>query len=448
MSLTAELSYLTDDLPGIGGVIKQRRDDFLVEEQPLYEPCGEGEHLYLFIEKRGLTTPELVRRVARAFRAGRGDVGYAGLKDKHARTRQVLSVHLPGSEQQAVRDGLDRLSDRPDMQVLWADWHTNKLRRGHHAGNRFVIYVRDVSPTAVVSARRILERLVSTGAPNYIGAQRFGYRQNSHILGRHLLLGQSQAMLDELLAQPGDNDSEQLQTARAAFQRGDYDEALAHWPKTLRFDRQALDALRRGADAGAAVRAIDRQQRKFLVNAWQSAIFNDVLDRRLKDGALNELRFGDLAWKHDSRAVFAVDDAVVAEDNAADGRVASLAVSPSGPMWGVDMPRAAGEPGRVEVEALRNSGVEESQLLGAGDEAAEGARRPMRLPIKDAEFAGGGDERGPFVRLAFELPRGAYATVVLREIMKSEPLEASQTQNDHQDASHAAPTNRATDDAR
>jgi tRNA pseudouridine13 synthase len=287
-----------------------------------------------------------------------------------------------------------------------------------------VIYIRQLRPTAVVTARQVLERLVRAGAPNYIGAQRFGYRQNSHILGRHLLLGQPQAMLDALLGGPGEEDTDQLKAGRRAYERGDYAAALAHWPKTLRFDRQALDALRRGVDAKAAVEAIDRQQRKFLVNAWQSAIFNDVLDRRVRDGALSELRVGDLAWKHDSRAVFAVDAAVAATENASDGRVASLAVSPSGPMWGVDMPRASGEPGRVELAALRASGVEEAQLMGAGDAAAEGARRPMRLPIKDADISGGGDEQGPYVRLAFELPRGAYATVVLREIMKTEPLEA------------------------
>jgi len=437
MSMTRDLAYLTADLPGVGGVIKARHDDFLVEEQPLYEPAGEGEHLYLFVEKAGLTTPELVRRVARGFHAGRHDVGHAGLKDKRGRTRQLLSVHLPGVSASFVRDGLDALNDRDDMQVLWADWHRNKLRRGHHAGNRFVIYIREVSPTAVLGAKRVLERLNEVGAPNYLGSQRFGYRQNSHVLGRLLLLGRYAALLDELLGVEGETDSQRLRAGRSAYRRGAYDAALNDWPKTLRYDRQALDALRRGESAEAAVKAIDRQQRQFLVHAWQSALFNDVLHQRVAGGALNALQPGDLAWKHDSRAVFPVDASVATAENAAEGRVASFAVSPSGPMWGVDMARASGEPGRVEEAALRASGLSEAQLMGAGDVAAEGSRRPMRVPLKDAEISGGGDEHGPFVRLAFELPRGAYATVVLREIMKTEPLEAPHPRENASDAAGA-----------
>ena len=437
MSMTESLAYVTADLPGTGGEIKQRLDDFLVEEQPLYEPAGEGEHLYLFMEKAGLTTPELARRVARAFRAGRGDVGHAGMKDKRGRTRQLVSVHLPGADTQAVRGSLDALNERDDMQVLWADWHRNKLRRGHHAGNRFVIYVRNVSPTAVLSAKQVLDRLVEQGAPNYIGAQRFGYRQNSHVLGRHLLLGQYQAMLDALLGEASEVDADRLKTGRAAYQRGDFGEALEHWPKSLRYDRQALDALRQGASAEGAVKAIDRQQRQFLVHAWQSAIFNQVLDERVRANGLGELWEGDLAWKHDSRAVFAVDDSVAKAENAPTGRMRSLAISPSGPMWGVDMPRASGEPGRMEEAALHATGLDQSHLLGAGDMPAEGSRRPMRMPVKDAEIAGGGDERGPFVRLAFELPRGAYATVVLREIMKTEPLEAPHPRQNANDTANA-----------
>src|SRR5688500_17210731 len=88
------LAYLTD-AAGIGGVINERPEDFLVDEQPLYQPAGSGEHLYLFLEKRGTTTTEVVRRLAKAFRVGRSDIGFAGLKDKHAVTRQHFSVYLP-----------------------------------------------------------------------------------------------------------------------------------------------------------------------------------------------------------------------------------------------------------------------------------------------------------------------------------------------------------------
>ncbi|MEX2387796.1 MAG: tRNA pseudouridine(13) synthase TruD, partial [Phycisphaeraceae bacterium] len=342
-----ELAYLTPDLPGVGGKLKVRPDDFLVEEQPLYEPVGEGEHLYLFIEKTGVATPDVVRRLVKAFRVGRNDVGVAGMKDKHAITRQHFSVRTTDAGVPEA-DALAHLAEQSNVKVLWADRHKNKLRRGHLAGNRFVIRVREVEPLRdTMTAKRVLDRLAAAGVPNYFGEQRFGYRQNNHLLGRLLLLGDYQAALNEMLGRPEPYESEAVQHGRAAYDRGDYAEALEHWPKHLRFDRQALDALRQGRSAEQAVRAVDRTQRHFLVTAMQSAVFNRVLHERITGNTFDRLLPGDLAWKHDSRAVFSVDEATAELENGPEGRVPKMAVSPSGPMWGPEMMRAEGEPGRI-----------------------------------------------------------------------------------------------------
>lgn len=423
MSLTQDLSYITGDLPGIGGRIKQRPEDFLVEETPLYEPSGEGEHLYLFIEKQELTTSDAIRRIAKAFRVSRREVGYAGLKDKHAVTRQHVSLHLPVVDTAAERESLERLQHHePRLKLLWHARHGNKLRRGHHGGNRFVIYIRDVEPTAVLRTRPILDRLSHTGVPNYFGEQRFGYRANGHLLGRHLLRGDYPAFLDELLGRPEDNESEALRGARAAYDRGEIDQALEQWPRSLRFDRQALDALRQHRTPEQAVGMIEQSHRHLLVSALQSTVFNRVLDRRIREGRFPQLLEGDLAWKHDSRAVFAVDSEAVAQDNAAGGRVERLEVSPSGPMWGRDMTRAAGEADRIEVEELHAEGLDPETMEVERESPAitpGGSRRPLRVRLKDADVSGGVDEQGGFVRVAFELPRGAFATMALREVMKN-----------------------------
>src|ERR1700759_1318728 len=94
------LPYLTREFPGIGGVIKQRPEDFFVQEVPLYEPSGAGEHVYCEIQKVGLTTFEAVDRIARALKVPSRDIGYAGLKDARAVTRQVLSIR--GTTEEAV----------------------------------------------------------------------------------------------------------------------------------------------------------------------------------------------------------------------------------------------------------------------------------------------------------------------------------------------------------
>ncbi|XAM01223.1 tRNA pseudouridine(13) synthase TruD [Phycisphaeraceae bacterium D3-23] len=417
--LTDSLAYLTPDLPGVGGLLKQRPEDFLVEEQPLYEPSGQGEHLYLYIEKRELTTMEAIRRVASAFRTHRRNIGNAGLKDKHAVTRQHLSVWLPGVPDDVVAESIERLSNNTKLGVLWAERHGNKLRRGHHGGNRFVLRLRDVEPTHVVRAKDILDTLEQRGVPNYVGEQRFGYRQNSHILGRLLLQNEYAAFLDAMLGSDYDTESPYIVEGRAHYRAGDYQQALEVWPKTLRYDRQALDALRQGKDAEQAVRCIDKSQRAFLVSAWQSSVFNDVLDQRVRAGTFDKLLPGDLAWKHGNRSVFAVDEATAQEENAADGRVPRGEVSPSGPYWGTGMTQPTGEPLELERAALERSGLTEAALADADFRGSEGTRRPMRIMLKSPEVSAGVDEHGPYIKTSFELPRGAYATMVMRELMKT-----------------------------
>ncbi|MFW6061000.1 MAG: tRNA pseudouridine(13) synthase TruD [Phycisphaeraceae bacterium] len=408
------LTHLTATFPGVGGAIKQRPEDFLVEEQPLYDLAGEGEHLFLFIEKTGLTTTDVADRLARAFRVPKKDVGYAGLKDKHAITRQHFSVRTTDAgvgEGEAARD----LEHHPKLKVLWADRHRNKLRRGHLAGNRFAIRIRDVKPTDVVAAKRTLDRLAEVGVPNYLGEQRFGYRQQNQEIGAHLLRGEHQAALDLMLGHPADYETEPMRRARAAYDRGDYLGALEHWPRHLRPDRRALDALRQGASPEQAARCIGQTQFGLFVSACQGAIFNRVLDRRLRENTFDRLLVGDLAWKHDNRAVFLVEDQATADhENGPDGRVRRFAVSPSGPMWGRDMARSAGDVAQLETEALAAADLTEAHFADA-----EGARRPLRVILRDPDISGGVDEHGPYIRLTFELPRGAFATTVLREIMKT-----------------------------
>ena len=409
-------AYLTTDLPGIGGVIKQRHEDFLVEEQPLYEPVGQGEHLYLFVEKQGLTTHDVIKKLAKAFRVRKSAIGHAGLKDKHAITRQHFSVHLPKADEEEAF--LAHLEKYKFLRVLWSARHANKLRRGHHGGNRFVIRIRNVEPTSVLTAKPILDRLAHTGIPNFLGEQRFGYRQNSHLLGQHLLRGEDQCFLDEMLGRPCDQDLDTLAQGRRAYVQGDYALALEHWPRNLPYDRQALDALRQGKSAPQAVQSIDANQRHFLLSAMQSAIFNTALNMRLEQGLFDRLIPGDLAWKHEGRAVFAVDQATAELENQPDGRVGQMAVSPSGPLWGPDMIRAQGDIDALECEALRQHNLSVEQITAPTALNFTGNRRPGRVALTDPDLAGGVDEHGPYVRVSFELPRGAFATIALREIMK------------------------------
>lgn len=411
--------HLTADLPPIGGVVRARAEDFLVDEEPLYHPGGQGEHIYLYIEKRGLSTTQVADALAKHFGVAKSAVGYAGMKDTRAVTRQVFSVHTPGKTYE----------DFPDLAIegaaaLWADMHANKLRVGHLKGNRFSIRIRGVRATDARTAWAVLERLESEGVPNFLGEQRFGARAANHDLGRLDVLGRAPELLDSLLG-PGhddDDDDVRLREARGAYARGDFGAALRGTPRRMEAESAALRALARGEAPDRAVRAIPGRVRQLWANALQSFAFNRVLSERLDAGSLGALRAGDLAWKHENGAVFQVDDATASDPGTLD-RLARVEISPSGPLWGPSMTQAAGAAGASEDAALASMGVSLDDI-GAWSKrtrcAAPGARRPLRVPLLDPDAEGGVDEHGEYVRVAFELPAGAFATAVLREIMKPE----------------------------
>jgi len=411
--------YLTHDIPGVGGVIKQRPEDFFVEELPAYEPCGQGEHIYLFTEKRNLSTMHAVQAVARHFGVRVGDVGFAGLKDKVAVTRQLLSVHTPGRKP----------ADFPAFQhnrigILWTDLHTNKLRQGHLAGNRFVIRIRNTNVGNVLHAHRALRKLEKLGVPNRIGEQRFGNLMNNHIIGRSLLLRDHQAVADEMLG-PNKRYPEIQTEARALYAAGKFEEAWVEFTRNSDTERRVLYALGKGKKVHHAVWAMCAMPMRFYITAFQSAVFNAVLDERLRDEAaggagIGALREGDLAWKHDNGAVFAVDAPTLADPTTTE-RLDRVEISPSGPMWGDEMMRPAGKTLEAEQGALDATGVSVDALIEFGRKLRDpvpGKRRPLRIPLSMPDVEAGTDEHGHYIKVAFELPAGSFATVVLRELMK------------------------------
>jgi tRNA pseudouridine13 synthase len=154
--------------PVLTARIRTSPEDFFVEELPAFEASGAGEHLLLTIEKRGLNTAFAAKRIAAWAGVEESAIGQAGMKDRHAVTRQRFSVWLP----KRVAPGIDALQS-DDLKVLEHAWHSRKLPRGALAGNRFVLVMRDVEgERAAIEAR--LQAIAEQGVPNYFGEQRFG----------------------------------------------------------------------------------------------------------------------------------------------------------------------------------------------------------------------------------------------------------------------------------
>ena len=161
---------------------KQSPRDFVVEEIPLYEFSGEGEHLILFVRKKNLTTNEMIGQLARYLNIKNRDIGYAGLKDKHAMTKQYISIH------KNYEEALENFN-HDGIKIISKTYHTNKIRIGHLKGNRFYIKVKKVNPTSAVKIDEALKNIAKDGMPNYFGYQRFGNDGNNHILGEKLAKG-------------------------------------------------------------------------------------------------------------------------------------------------------------------------------------------------------------------------------------------------------------------
>ncbi len=166
---------------GASATLKFLNEDFIVTELPLQLPAGEGEHLWLDVEKNGANTAYVAQQLAEAAGVQDRDVGYAGLKDRYAITRQWFSIYLPKGE----TPDLSSLQ-HPEFKVLSQRRHVKKLRPGDLQGNRFRIVLRDVTGDRE-AIETSLQAVASQGVPNYFGAQRFGFEGGNVELGRAML---------------------------------------------------------------------------------------------------------------------------------------------------------------------------------------------------------------------------------------------------------------------
>lgn len=399
------MKFLTGDLPGTGGRYKEHAEDFLVEEIPLYPCTGNGEHLYLWIEKEGITTRELLRQLARGLNLKERDLGYAGLKDAKARTRQQVS--LPANREPRLA-GLNLRQ----AKILSTTRHGNKLRLGHLAGNRFSIRLRDTHIEALDRAEAILNRLQTTGVPNRFGEQRYGSLNNSHRLGRLLLQKAYDQFCTELIGDPQQIIDPQWRQAAQAFRVGDLDLALEFLPHRMRDEQRLLQALKSGSPAADVVFQLPRPLLRLFLSAYQSHLFDQLLEQRLSQ--LDQIETGDLAVKHVNGACFQVIDAEQEQP-----RADQFEISPSAPLFGHKVLLADGSPGERERQILNQEGLAlQDWRLGEGL-SMPGERRPLRVPLGNAQATPAADG----LQLDFSLPKGSYATSVLYELIKPSTID-------------------------
>ncbi len=319
-------------------VMRPRPEDFIVEEVPLFEPSGQGTHLFLFVEKRGATTPDLSQALKARYGVKDRDIGLAGRKDKHGITRQWVSIPA-----QAAPDEGAGLAEDARFTVLRAARHEKKLRMGFLRANRFTVGLEAEAPLDAHTIDQRAAALAHTGLPNGFGAQRFGPD------GRTV--------------------------------------------------RQALRFIRRPKRA--------RTKREgFWVSALQSVVFNRWLRARLDDELFSTVLEGDVMARRGGRATFFCDDPAADQP-----RLDAAEVAITGPMPGAEMRPARGA--ALTWESRSADGLaEDIKDLMAHPAFDTGARRPIQIWPEALSV----QVEGPRATLSFALPKGAYATVFLREV--------------------------------
>ncbi len=186
----SKMPRMSAHIPGCGGIFKSGDEDFCVEEIPAYEPSGEGDHVYLWIEKKNLTTPSLLDEISRHTGIPVRDLGVAGMKDKIGITRQYVSVR-------ADKVDMDWNFSGEKFKVLHWARHGNKLKTGHLRGNRFLLWLRGVGADAEQRCAEIAQHIRTVGFPNFYGSQRFGYDGNTIREGLLALQGASKRHPDK-----------------------------------------------------------------------------------------------------------------------------------------------------------------------------------------------------------------------------------------------------------
>ena len=354
--------------PAIKAAIKQQAEDFYVDEILGFEPSGTGEHVFLHIEKRCLTTLAVRDSIAKLAGCKLMDVGYSGLKDKWAVTRQWFSVYLSAKIEPNWSELLiDAQSSQAYLRVLKIDRHDRKLRRGTHKENAFKLALsdvsnlsdsRDLSMDAGYYFNQRLTILSEQGFPNYFGQQRFS--------------------------------NQNLAKARQLFN---------------------------------ANKRMSREQRGLCLSAARSYLFNLLLSERVKQDNWTHYLAGDVLMLSGSRSQFSLheDDADWVKSSVADElkkevslieqRLSDADIHVSGTLCGLGESPLSATALELETAVFRSEQVLVDGLCRQG---VEQARRPLRAMPKQLKW----QFKSEKLQLSFVLPTGSYATVLLRELVE------------------------------
>jgi tRNA pseudouridine13 synthase len=410
--------YLTASR-GIGGRIRQRAEDFVVNEVYADRFTSEGRYQLIKVTKTDTETHHMARELSRRLQISQRRISWAGTKDKRAVTTQRMSLDSillaePLSFGTVVAEPIGR-SDRP-------------ISLGDLDGNDFVITVRAVdgiqNDVASAVGGVVEETRNARGLPNFFGIQRFGsIRPVNHVVGRALVDGDLERAVMTYIAKSFPDEPDDVKAVRQSVaETYDFKEALKHMPVRLRYERAMLNHLAKYPnDFDGALGVLSTNLQKLFVHAYQSYLFNQMLSSRLERGFPLGVGFdGDRVRALDRERVRTVVPKNVHEVNQS---LAAGTASVQMPVPGYDTALSDGVIGQIERDVIASAGVnlDAFTIESCPRLASKGVMRNVLLPA-DIQFDVAPDELAEDrmkVELRFFLPKGCYATTVLREVMKT-----------------------------
>jgi tRNA pseudouridine13 synthase len=413
--------YLTTS-PGVGGVLKASAEDFVVEEVSADRaPDPDGAYTIARLRVLEWETNRLVRQLARSLHISRRRIGFAGTKDKRARTTQLFSFErVPPDTLRGLR--------LKDIEVLEAFTSSRPLEIGDLVGNGFRIVVRGLrlpsneASEAVAETTRQLKAF--RGFPNFFGIQRFGsVRPVTHEVGRQIVKGEFRRAIETYVANPIEGeDPESFEVRSALAESGNVKEALHTYPRAYTFEKAILSSLAvRPDDAVGALQVLPLNLLIMFVHAYQSFLYNRILSERMRRRLpIHEPIDGDLVLPADRRGLPDRERTIeVTPDNRE--RVAARCLEGkawvSAILYGSESDFAGGEMGEIEKEVVASEDLRPEDFIipEIPRISSRGTRREILAPIRslEARVADG------TLQVSVELTRGAYATCLLREYMKN-----------------------------
>ncbi len=416
------LEVFFSDTAGTGGKLKAEAEDFVVDEVSKYPPEKPDSKICVVkVTATNWETNRLIRHMSKMLGISRNRVGFAGTKDKRAVTSQLMSFEAPVADVMALR-----LSQ---VTVEGGYMARRGMTIGDLVGNNFKIRVRDT----VLRGEELRASLQGTeaslkelnGFPNFFGVQRFGtVRPVTHLVGRAIVKGDLEQAVLLYIGNPSEEEDEQSRTAREALQRDrDYAAALRDFPWKLTFERMVIGHLDRNpGDYAGAICVLPTNLQMMFVHAYQSYIFNLILSERMRRGIpLNAPIVGDVVLPadkdgnpdHDKQVPVTKVNLDLVQRQVRDRRAFVSAT-----LFGSESVFAEGEMGEIERAAIAKENLSPQDFLVPEIPhcSSRGSRRELICEYRDLKLDISEDE----YTASFFLGKGCYATVLLRELMKSD----------------------------